>query len=143
MKTNFKRIISPVQWLLLKLAQAAKWLWKRYPEVYMIPAAFVLWALSSTVIWFFDPTAGAFDAGVFQIPVFSIVLLFIFLSVSWLAMKVLFGTASKFLRSGLKNAFNNITPWQKIIYATSIFFLLLYALVRLSHTLLLTRPGAM
>jgi len=111
------------------------WLWKKYPEVYSIPAAFAVWLLSATVLRWIDPTAAAFDAGVLQIPIFSILLLFVFLSISWLTMGLLFGTARNFLKTELKKAFFFISSWEKIKYSTGIFFALFLSLILLSFIL--------
>lgn len=112
---------------------------KKHPEIYSIPITLVAWALSSTIIWFFDPEAGTFDLGIFQIPLFSIAVLVIYMAVVWAIMRMLFGNATRFLKTGLKKTFNELTTWQKVIYATSIFFALLYILTQLSQTLVLTR----
>ncbi len=112
-----------------------KWLWKRYPEVYSVPVAFALYWFSAVIIRWLDPTSAVFDGGVLQIPLFAILLLFLFMSISWVAMGLLFGTARKFLVSDLKESFIKLSPWQKIRYSTGILFLLFYSLVALSFTL--------
>ena len=117
------------------IADTLKFLWKKYPEVYTLPMAFCLWIVSASLLRWIDPTAAVYDAGVLQIPLFSILLLFTFLSVSWLTMGLLFGTARKFLKTQLKESFIKLKPWEQIKYSTGIFFLLFFSLVLLSFIL--------
>lgn len=108
---------------------------KRYPELLSIPAAFGGWVASITILRWFDPTSGTYDAGVFQIPIFAIIQLLVYVSISWMLLGIVFGTARTFLKSELKSAFENLSSWEKIKYSYGLFFALLFALVALSYTL--------
>lgn len=108
---------------------------KRYPELISIPVIILLWIVSIPVLRFADPTSGVFDPGIFQIPLFAIFQLFLYLSVAWLIMRFLFGTAHKFLLNNLKSNFQNLSTWEKVKWAYLLFCFLVFCLVLLSHTL--------
>lgn len=107
----------------------------RFPELLTVPAGLLVWILSVRVLRLFDPTAAVFDAGVFQVPIFAIIQLFVYASMAWLLLGVLFGTYKKYLLNELKTDFNTLTTWQKIQLSYVIFFSLLLSLVALSYTL--------
>lgn len=108
---------------------------KKYPELLTVPLAFVVWVLSIHVLRWFDPTSGIYDAGVFQIPIFAVLQLFVYVSISWLIMGLVFGTYRKYLKNDLKEDFKTLTKWQKIRMSYTIFLSLLLSLVALSYTL--------
>lgn len=108
---------------------------KKYPEVLSIPIAFCVWVASITVLRWFDPTSAVFDAGVFQIPIFAVLQLLIYISTAWLVLGLVFGTMRKFLVTELKNHFSNLSSWEKLKLAYGLFAFLLFCLVLLSYTL--------
>jgi len=118
-----------------KMIVFSTWSGKKHPEIYTVPLAFLVFWFSEILIRELDPTSGIFDGGVLQIPLFSILLLFLFLAVSWMAMGILFSTAKTFLKAELKANFNNLTTWQKVQYSTGVLFFLLLCLVLLSFVL--------
>lgn len=109
--------------------------WKRYPELYSVPAALIVWILSVWLLRVIDPTSGVFDAGVFQIPIFAVLQLFVYVSIAWLILGAVFGTFRKYLLTNLKTDFNTLSKWQKIKISYFIFLTLLLCLVALSYTL--------
>lgn len=108
---------------------------KKYPEILSIPVAFAIWIASITVLRWFDPTSAVFDAGVFQIPIFAVLQLLIYISISWLILGLVFGTMRKFLVNELKQHFINLSSWEKLKLAYGLFAFLLFCLVLLSYTL--------
>jgi len=111
---------------------------KKYQVIITLAIAIGLWLFSVPFLRELDPSAGIFDAGVFQIPIFSIILLIVFLAVSWALMRVIFGTHYKYLSQKMKTDYENILPWQRLILSYSVFFLLLYAMVQLAKVLVVT-----
>jgi hypothetical protein len=107
----------------------------KYPEVMTIPMSIVIWIVSVWLLRWIDNTAGIYDPGVFQIPLFAIFQLFLFISVSWLVIYLVFGTVRRYLRVDFKKAFNKLSVWEKTKLCFAVFFGLLFALVWLSHTL--------
>jgi hypothetical protein len=109
---------------------------KKYPEVLAIPTALIFWKLSVYVLRFLDPTSGIYDAGIFQIPIFAAIQFFVFVSIAWLTMKLLYGTLRQYLRFGFKVDFQDFTGWQKAKLAFFVFFALVFLLAYLAHTLI-------
>ena len=109
---------------------------KSYPEILSIPIALIVWKLSIYVLRFLDPTSGIYDPGIFQIPIFAVIQFFVFVSIAWLALKIIFGTIRKYLQFGFKTDFQYLTSWQKAKLAYTIFFGLVFLLAYLSHTLM-------
>lgn len=108
---------------------------KKYHELVTIPIAFVIWMLSVHVLRWMDPTAAVFDAGVFQIPIFAIIQLVIYLAIVWIILGIVFGNFRRYLIKEMKNDFKNLQPWQKLKLSYSVFFLLLAVLAYLARTL--------
>ena len=86
MKTILSFLLKCMMWLFKTTTAGLKFLWKKYPEVFSIPVALAVWVLSITVLRWLDPTSAVFDAGVFQIPIFSVIQLFVYASISWLVL---------------------------------------------------------
>jgi hypothetical protein len=110
-------------------------LFKKYPELLSIPVALLIWVASIHILRFFDETSAVFDAGIFQIPVFAIIQFFLYVSMAWLTLKLIYGTFREYLQVDFKNDFKNLTGWQKIKLSYFVFFSLLAALVFLARTL--------
>jgi hypothetical protein len=108
---------------------------RKYPELISIPVALLAWILSIDVLRLFDNTSAVFDAGVFQIPIFAIIQFFLYVSIAWLTLKVLYGTLRKYLQFEFKNEFQNLTTWQKVKLSYFVFFSLLAILAYLARTL--------
>ena len=108
---------------------------KKYPEILAIPIALIVWKLSVYVLRYLDPTSGVYDAGVFQIPIFALIQFFVFVSIAWLTMKILYGTLRKYLQTDFKKDFEELDKWQKIKLAYFVFFGLVFLLAYLAHIL--------
>jgi hypothetical protein len=108
---------------------------KKYPELLTIPVAMMVWAVSAHILRWFDNTSGVFDLGIFQIPLFSVIQFFLYISMAWMAMKLLFGTLRRYLSLHFKSDFKGLTPWEKIKLSYAVFFVLLCVLAYLSNTL--------
>lgn len=108
---------------------------RSYPELLTIPIGFGVWVASIPVLRWFDPTSGIFDAGVFQIPIFAVIQFFVYVSIAWMVLGLIYGTIRKYLKIDFKEEFQLLTPWQKIKLSYSVFFALLFVLVFLARTL--------
>ena len=109
---------------------------KSYPELLSVPIGLLVWVASIHVLRWFDPTSGVFDAGVFQIPIFAIIQLFVFVSIAWLLMGLVFGTLRKYLANDFKTDFiKDLSPWQKVKLSFCVFFGLLLVVSYLARTL--------
>ena len=108
---------------------------KKFPELLAIPVGLIVWVLSVSILRWMDPTSGVFDAGVFQIPIFAVIQFFIYTSIAWLALRILYGTISRYLRFEFKSDFKQLHPWEKIKLSYTVFFFLLAVLAYLAKTL--------
>ena len=118
-----------------KIIDAIKRMFKKYPEVLSVPIALVVWILSVRFLRLIDQTTAVYDAGVFQTIIFAVIQLFVYVSVAWLTLGLVFGTFRKYLIENMKLEFQKLSSWQKIRLSYSVFFLLLLSLVVLSLTL--------
>jgi len=111
---------------------------KSHPEFISIPVLILLWIISIPVLRMADPVSATFDAGVFQVPIFTVFQFLLYVATAWYVLKLLFGTFYKYLISRMKTDFNDLTKWQKIKLSYSIFFLLLALLAYLARTLVVS-----
>ena len=108
---------------------------KKYPEILAIPIALIVWKFSVYFLRFLDPTSATYDAGIFQIPIFAIIQFFVFVSIAWLTLKIMYGTLRKYLQFDFKAEFQNLDKWQKMKLAYGVFFALVFLLAYLSNNM--------
>jgi len=108
-----------------------------WSELVTIPLALILWYFSDTFLRWLDPTSATYDAGIFQIILFSIIQFFIYSGVIWIFMKITFPEVYKYLDDALgdnlKVENNQMTQWEKskvVLWLFSLFFLLIVLLAR-------------
>lgn len=118
-----------------RIKKAVYGFFRAYPELLSVPAALVVWWVSIHVLRWFDPTSGVFDAGVFQIIIFTVIQFFVYLSIAWLAYRMLFGTPATYLKTDYKKEFKELTAWQRITFSYGLFAVLLCVLAYLSNSL--------
>jgi hypothetical protein len=112
---------------------------KDWNELMGIPIALLLWILSPWLIRMIDPTAGVYDAGIFQVIIFTLIQYFIYSAVAWLSFKLTFPEAYSQLDQmflfdpSFKN--DQLTKWQKSKLIFGFFALSFIALVLLSRTI--------
>lgn len=109
--------------------------YKANPQILWIPIFLIVWILSIPILYWIDPTAAVFDAGIFQIPIYAAIIFYISLFISWQTLRMLYGSLYKYLKSGFKTDFDTLKPCTKIIISLSVFFLLLFCLVALMGVL--------
>ena len=109
--------------------------YKANPQILWIPILFVVWAVSVPLLRLIDPTAAVFDAGIFQIPLYGVILLVFALFITWHTVRIIFGTIQKYLKTEFKTDFIKLTKWQKITLSFSVFFALLFVLALFMLTL--------
>jgi hypothetical protein len=108
---------------------------KLWTEFWSIPLALVSWFLSPFLLRVIDPTAGAYDAGVFQVILFAMIAMLMFNGAVWLGIKFNFWTAFSYYQSKFHLDFNSLEPWQKIKILLLLYFGLLLSLVLLARVL--------
>ncbi|WP_010182645.1 hypothetical protein [Aquimarina agarilytica] len=108
---------------------------KVWREFSSLAVGLFLWLQSATFLRWIDPTAGTYDAGIFQVYLFAIIGLFILHGVIRILMKLIWPTSENYLDNQFTHDFKTITPWQKLKLSTSIFFGFLFAVVLLARVL--------
>jgi hypothetical protein len=108
---------------------------KVWREFSSILVGLLLWFNSPILLRMLDPTAGTYDAGVFQIYLFAVIGLYILHGVVRILMKLIWPTSDHYLDNQFAHDFQLIAPWQKLKLSVSIFFALLFALVLLARVL--------
>lgn len=104
-------------------------------ELVGILLAVTLFLLSPAALRLFDPTAGAFDAGVLQVIVFAIVATLTFSFLSWVGMKINWTEVFDFAQKDFAQNFKLLTPWQKVITLLVVYFGYLLVFVLMAHCL--------
>lgn len=106
---------------------------KTYNEWFSFPIAIALFILTPKVYRLFDPTAGAFDAGIFHNAIYAIALLSLYSGVSWFFLWLKFPKLKQFLDDEAEERIMRGVPHQKIAgyFAFAVYFgymILLYLL---------------
>lgn len=149
MKTflNFCSTLAKGLWFIIK----SLWIWliwpilkwvggtiKSYPEILVIPFMIILWYSFMLLVYYIDPKAGTFDTGVFQLIIFTAIQFSIYLSLTWLMLKIFNGTVRKFIKNDFKNLFKDLDSWQKIKFSFCVFGFVLLCFVLLARVLMVT-----
>ncbi|MBP2831261.1 hypothetical protein J8281_03590 [Aquimarina sp. U1-2] len=126
------------QWFTDELTTKLKKLWSYlsvWRELSSMAVGLLLWIQSAVFLRWIDPTAGTYDAGIFQIYLFAIIGLFILHGVVRILMKLIWPTSDDYLDHEFRKDFKTITPWQKLKLSTFIFFAFLFAVALLARTI--------
>jgi hypothetical protein len=104
-------------------------------EFFSIPLALIIFGLSPYFLRWIDPTAGTYDAGIFQIIIFATVSLLLYNGLAWMGVKQVFPETFDYFQNGFKIDFKALEPWQKIKVSLFIWGLLLASFIILSRVL--------
>jgi len=113
-----------------------------WSEIITIPLGILLWYFSPFLLRMLDPTAATYDAGIFQIILFTIIQFFIYSGVVWIYMKITFPNVYKWLDNIFAESLdlNNdigtkekLTKWQKSQVALWLFSLLFLGIILLAR----------
>lgn len=107
----------------------------QHGEYILLATAILLFLVSPFLLRCYDPTAGTFDVGVLQVNITSIISLFIFCSVSWLMLKVIWPDLRHFFENEFGAAFTSLTSWQKVITSLFIYCFIVLVLVMLNQAI--------
>jgi len=109
----------------------------KWSELITIPMALILWYFSDTFLRWIDPTSATYDAGIFQIILFTIIQFFIFSGIIWIYIKITFPNVYKYLDDVLGENLNikneKMTQWEKskvVLWLFTIFFSAMVFLAR-------------
>lgn len=110
---------------------------KIWNEFITIPIAIVLWYFSDTFLRWIDITSATYDAGIFQIILFTIIQFLIYTGVIWIYMKITFPKMYKYLDDvvdeNLKG--DKMSNWEKTKTVLFVFGILLISMIMLSRVI--------
>ena len=121
-----------------RLVLRLKWLWnylKVWRELFSLVVGLLLWVKSGILLRYLDPTAGTYDAGVFQVYLFAIIGLFVLHGIVRILMKLIWPSMDDYLDHEFTQDFQTLSPWQKLKLSSSIFFAFLLAVVLLARVI--------
>ena len=121
-----------------RLVLRLKWLWnylKVWRELFSLAVGLLLWVKSGILLRYLDPTAGTYDAGIFQVYLFAIIGLFVLHGIVRILMKLIWPSMDNYLDHEFKQDFQTLSPWQKLKLSSSIFFAFLLAVVLLARVI--------
>ena len=126
-----------MQWLqtILEKLKPLCGYFKVWRELSSLAVGLILWIHSAVFLRWIDPTAGTYDAGIFQVYLFAIIGIFILHGIVRILMKLIWPTSEEYLDNHFRNDFKTITPWQKLKLSTFIFFAFLFAVALLARAL--------
>ena len=107
-------------------------------EYISIPLGLLLWYFSPMLLHHLDPTAATYDAGIFQIILFTLIQFLIYNGVVWLAIKINFPGIYKFLSNMIEHKeFNDdkTTSFQKMVIVMWIFTVYFLSIVLMSRVI--------
>ncbi len=115
----------------------------QWNELVSIPLAVLLFWIGGSLIRFIDPTAGLFDAGIFQIIIFAVAAFLFLHGIAWIVLKLTFPKAYKFLDEIFEEEIDqssrlacNLTIYQKCVLVLLYFFGCLFAMVFLARVIM-------
>ncbi len=95
---------------------------RRFNEYLPLLIALPVWWFSGRVTRMIDPTAGVDDAGLFQALVFGLVLYFAACAFSWMAMRIVFPTITRFVDNYIASVFvTKLRDHQRVWVALALF----------------------
>lgn len=108
----------------------------KWNEYISIPLAILIWMLSPIFLHWVDPTASLYDAGIFQVIIFTIIQFLIYHGVVWIMIKASWPGIYHFLDDVLEEKIlvnGSLTPWQKCMMVLWIFTLYFVSIIMLSR----------
>jgi hypothetical protein len=63
---------------------------KNWHELFTLPLAILIWYISPSLLRLIDPTAGVYDAGIFQNILFAVIAVMVFHFFAWIMLKMTF-----------------------------------------------------
>jgi hypothetical protein len=107
----------------------------KWNELITIPIGLIMWKYSGFLLRWLDPTSETYDAGIFQVILFTIISFFIYTGVVWIYLKITFPKVYKFLDDDLGIEKNELTKWEKSKIVLWLFSLFLLSMVFLARVI--------
>ncbi|MBL1407222.1 hypothetical protein [Sphingobacterium faecale] len=90
---------------------------------------FSLWLLVASILSLLDPTAGLLDSGILTVFIFGLIAAWLSVYISFWLQELLWYPFKTF-RKQFNYHFNQLTSWQQCILYFSVFFSLLFAVLK-------------
>lgn len=115
----------------------------QWNEFLTVPLAVLLFWLGGSFMRWIDPTAGLFDAGIFQIIIFAVAAFLFLHGIAWIILKITFPKLYRFLDEQFEKEMElsptvgtNLTTYQKCVLVLFYFFGCLFAMVLLARVIM-------
>ena len=111
-------------------------LFKNWQGLSLFFVASLIWMISPFIIHAWDKTAGCFDGGVLQIPLFALICFTFAIFLVWTIIQIEFPTIDKWLdKGGFGKDWDKLSPSERIKYVLYIFFAFLMAFIILCRVI--------
>lgn len=110
----------------------------KWNEYISIPLAILIWWISPVFLHWVDPTASLYDAGIFQVIIFTVIQFLIYHGVVWIMIKASWPGMYHFLDDTLEEKILNngsISAWEKCKMVLWIFSLYFAGIIFLSRVI--------
>jgi len=113
-------------------------IWKtiiNWNEFITIPLGLILWYISPLLLRMLDPTSAVYDAGIFQVIIFTTIQFLIYHGVVWLLLKITWPKMYNFLDDVFEGEVRDITTWERVKIVLWIFSVYLIGFILLSRVI--------
>lgn len=110
----------------------------KWNEYISIPLAILIWWISPVFLHWVDPTASLYDAGIFQVIIFTVIQFLIYHGMVWIMIKISWPGMYNFLDETLEGKILNngsISAWEKCKMVLWIFTLYFAGIIFLSRVI--------
>lgn len=106
-------------------------------EFITIPIAFILWILSPLLLRMMDPTSAVYDAGIFQVILFTTIQMLFYNGIIWFILKITWPQLYHFLNDIFEftGDVKGLSTWEKVKIVLSIFAIYFLGIILLSRVI--------
>ena len=117
-----------------------KKIWKvivDWNEFITVPLAFILWYLSPLLLRYIDPTSATYDAGIFQVIIFTTIQMLIYNGIVWFILKITWPKLFSFLDDIFENEgeIKSLSTWERVKMVLFIFAIYFIGIILLSRVI--------
>lgn len=106
-------------------------------EFITIPIAFILWILSPFLLRMMDPTSAVYDAGIFQVILFTTIQMLFYNGLIWLVLKITWPKLYHFLDDifEVDGEIKGLSTWERVKIVLFIFAIYFLGIILLSRVI--------
>jgi hypothetical protein len=117
-----------------------KKIWKvivDWNEFITVPLAFILWYLSPLLLRNIDPTSATYDAGIFQVIIFTTIQMLIYNGIIWFILKITWPKLYNFLDDIFEGEgeIKGLSTWERVKMVLFIFAIYFIGIILLSRVI--------